>query len=187
MEKWRIKIIHLVYFSFILSLVVFMSIGCGGGSSGGGGGGDSSGTTPLADGTFEKYFAPDSSFLSQTGPFNTSDYRHAMHIYHSSDIKGSGYIESIAFRLNTVLGADVTCPNTTIRLGHTSKTEFDGVDDNFASYVEEGKGSLVTLVDDTTVTMPAGLNGDYYILTLDSPFYYNGIDNLVVDVERTTA
>jgi len=45
MEKWRIKIIHLVYFSFVFSLVVFMSIGCGGGSSSGGGTGGGSGTT----------------------------------------------------------------------------------------------------------------------------------------------
>ena len=45
MEKWRIKIIHLVYFGFILSLIVFMSIGCGGGSSGGGVTGGGSGTT----------------------------------------------------------------------------------------------------------------------------------------------
>ena len=44
MEKWRIKTVHLVYFGFILSLVVFMSIGCGGGSSGSGGAGGGSGT-----------------------------------------------------------------------------------------------------------------------------------------------
>jgi len=173
-------------FVFVIGLVAIIGTGgCGGGSSSGGSGGG--GSTSLADGTFEKYFAPDSSFASQGGPFNTSAYRRYMHIYHASDINGSGYIESIAFRLNSVLGADVTCPNTTIRLGHTSRTEFDGVDNNFASYVDEGKGSLVTLVDDTTVTIPAGSNGDYYILTLDSPFYYNGVDNLVVDVERTTA
>ncbi len=45
MEKWRIKIIHLVYFSLTLSLVIFMSIGCGGGSSGSGGAGGGSRTT----------------------------------------------------------------------------------------------------------------------------------------------
>ena len=45
MDKWRIKIGHLVYFGLILSLIVFMSIGCGGGSSGGGGAGGGSGTT----------------------------------------------------------------------------------------------------------------------------------------------
>jgi len=44
MEKWRIKMVHLVYFGFILALVVFMSIGCGGGSSGGGGTGGGPGT-----------------------------------------------------------------------------------------------------------------------------------------------
>ena len=150
---------------FVVGLVAIIGTGgCGGGSSGGGGGGG--GSTSLADGTFEKYFAPDSSFGSQGGPFNINAYRRYMHIYHASDINGSGYIESIAFRLNAVLGADVTCPNTTIRLGHTSRTEFDGVDNNFASYVEEGKGSLITLVDDTTVTIPAGSNGDYYILII---------------------
>jgi hypothetical protein len=181
-ESKIVKAFRYLCLSFVVIVGLVAIIGTGGGGGGGGGG-----STPLADGTFEKYFAPDSSFGSQTGPFNTGAYRHYMHIYHASDIKGSGYIESIAFRLNDVLGADVTCPNTTIRLGHTSRTEFDGVDNNFASYVEEGKGSLVTLVDDTTVTISAGSNGDYYILTLDSPFYYNGVDNLVVDVERTTA
>ena len=48
MEKCRIKMVHLVYFGFILSLIVFMSIGCGGGSSGGGAGGGSGTTNPVS-------------------------------------------------------------------------------------------------------------------------------------------
>ena len=66
-------------FVFVIGLVAIIGTGgCGGGSSSGGGGGG--GSTSLADGTFEKYFAPDSSFGSQWGPFNTSAYRRYMHI-----------------------------------------------------------------------------------------------------------
>ena len=58
---------------FVVGLVAIIGTGgCGGGSSGGGGGFVGGGSTSLADGTFEKYFAPDSLFSSQGGPFNTS-------------------------------------------------------------------------------------------------------------------
>lgn len=164
-----------------LALVV-MAAGCGGGGGDGGGGGGGG----VAAGTFVKAVAPDLSTNTQFGPFNMSAYRRAMHLYRASDIKGAGYVKAVSFRLNGDLAAAVTCPNTTVRLGHTSKTQFDGIDNTFAGYVEEGKGSFVTMIDNTTVSIPTGSAGAYYALNFTTPFYYNGVDNLIVDVERTT-
>jgi hypothetical protein len=165
-------------FMAVLALSVVLAA-CSGGGGGGGGG--------TATGTFVKTLAPGASTSSQTGPFNTNPYRRAMHIYRANDIKGSGYIQSISLRRAALLPAAVSCPNTSIRLGHTSKTEFDGVDNTFAGYVNEGRGSLVPVINNATVTIPAGANGDYYTVNFATPFYYNDVDNLVVDIERTTA
>ncbi len=50
----------------------------------------------------------------------------------------------------------------------------------FADNIEEGKGSLET-VRTGAFSVPAGAAGDYFTLMLDTPFLYNGVDNLVVD------
>ena len=116
----------------------------------------------LVTAEFTKTIAADVSTGGTIAPFNTSDYRRSMFLYRASDVKGSGKLTSISLRLNQDLVTAASCPNTTIRIGHTSLPEFDGVDNNFASYVEEGKGSLITGVNDTTVNIPTGVDGDYF-------------------------
>jgi hypothetical protein len=50
----------------------------------------------------------------------------------------------------------------------------------FADNVQEGKGTLET-VRTGAFSVPAGSAGDYFTIILDTPFLYNGVDNLVVD------
>ena len=147
--------------------------GCGGGSSsGGGGGGD--GSTSLATGEFTKTvtLASDSGWMS---PFTTINCNQQQ-LYLANDINGSGYIYSIELRLD----ADTTgsnCPDATIKMGHTSLV---GLTTTYADNVEEGMGTLET-VRTGAFTIPAGSAGDYFTIILDTPFLYNGVDNLVVE------
>ncbi|HSA16167.1 MAG TPA: hypothetical protein P5346_15615 [Spirochaetota bacterium] len=48
-----------------------------------------------------------------------------------------------------------------------------------------GRGSAVTVLDDATITVPAGLTGEYFRIPLSTPFNYNGVDNLVFEILRT--
>ena len=52
--------------------------------------------------------------------------------------------------------------------------------DTFSDNVEQGKGTLET-VRTGAFNVPAGSAGDYFTIILDTPFLYNGVDNLVVE------
>jgi hypothetical protein len=54
----------------------------------------------------------------------------------------------------------------------------------FANDINTGQGSQQTVFTTGTVDIPAGTAGTWYTITLDTPFYYNGVDNLVVDISR---
>lgn len=145
-------------------------------SSGGGG------QTPLATGTFIKTNAVSIS-AGFAGHFSSLDglpYYRVMHLY---NMKGnSGYIKAIAFRANGAIPSPVSCPDITIKMGHTSVT---GLSATFASNVEQGKGTLETVLANAQVVIPAVNDGDYFTIQLDKAFYYNGVDNLVVDFIRS--
>jgi len=149
-----------------------------GGSSGGGGGGSGGGSTA---GTFEKEVAP-----AVTGPFwglfSHLNNIHTQLLFPANEIKGSGYITAIKLRYGADLPVVINCPETFIRLGHTSANPLAI---NFASNVEQGKGSLQVVHGPSTVSIPAGMTGDYLTINFSTPFYYNGVDNLVLDVTRT--
>ena len=165
------------YFSLLfvigLGLVSIIGPGCGGGSSGGSGGNGSS-TTPLATGEFTKTLTLASN-IGWTSPFRT-DNRHLQQLYLASDINGAGYIQSIELRLNTAT-AGCSCPDATIKMGHT---DLGVLTDTFSDNVEQGKGTLET-VRTGAFNVPAGSAGDYFTIILDTPFLYNGVDNLVVE------
>ena len=57
----------------------------------------------------------------------------------------------------------------------------------FTENVEEGKGSFVTVLNDAAVSIPTGSAGNYFTINLATPFNYNGVDNLVVEIVRTSA
>jgi hypothetical protein len=81
------------------------------------------------------------------------------------------------------MAANVTCPNTTIKLGHTNVAALVAA---FASNVEVGQGSLTTVFNNATLTIPAGATDTWFDVPLTTPFQYNGIDNLVVEITHVT-
>jgi hypothetical protein len=74
----------------------------------------------------------------------------------------------------------ITCPNTTIRLGHSNLA---ALTTTFASNLNVG--SPVIVLNDATVNVPATAT-TWFDIPLTTPFDYNGVDNLVVQVDRTT-
>jgi hypothetical protein len=77
-----------------------------------------------------------------------------------------------------------TCPNFSVRLGHTNLT---ALNTTFADNVNTGQGSLTTVIDDQSFTVPAGNAGTWINVPLQAAFDYNGIDNLVVEFEKSSA
>jgi hypothetical protein len=176
-ESKLIKILRYLCLSFVfvIGLVAIVGTGgCGGGSSSGGGGGSGDGSTSLATGEFTKTVTLASN-IGWTSPFQMND-RHLQQLYLASDIEGAGYIQSIELRLNTAT-TGCSCPDATIKMGHTS---LGVLTNTFANNVEQGKGTLET-VRTGAFSVPAGSAGDYFTIILDTPFLYNGVDNLVVE------
>ncbi len=155
-------------------------ISCGGGG-GGGGGGVLPSTTPA--GTFTKTVNHTGAASYYTQFFNTTytEIRYMM-LYLAQDIKGSGNIKSISFKNSLGTVAAVTCPNMTVKIGHTSVSTLGTT---YANNVEQGRGTFTTVLNNASVTVPAGAAGDYFTVNLGTQFNYNGVDNLVVEVTRT--
>jgi len=165
--------------SVILVMATLSACGGGGGSGVTPGG---SGPTSLAAGVFTKSFDPTPTG-NNSAPFTAgSDTRHQM-LYLSGEINGAGYINHLRFSRGFGLNADVTCPDTTIKLVQTAATAL-GTD--LAANVNAGKGSLTTVYDNATLTVTAGAENTWYDVPLATPFYYNGVDNLVVEISRNT-
>jgi phosphoribosylcarboxyaminoimidazole (NCAIR) mutase len=121
---------------------------------------------------------------SWAGFFGSSTYVLAQNLFLASEIDGSGYIDKIYFEYRSTESTAINCPNTTFKLGHTSVANLEST---FANNVEQGNGSQVTVINDSTITFPVGVPGDFAVINLDTPFHYNGVDNLVVEMERTAA
>ena len=167
-----------LYFFIILIAVLALIIPACSSDSGGGGGGAGG----IPDGTFIKTAQLDSN-TGWGGHFDSyfTGLR-VQHLYLADWIGGSGYITAIAFKSNTTTAAEITCPDLTLKMGHTSLSDLT---DTFASNVEQGKGSVETVLTNAQVVVPVVRSGDYFEIQLDTPFYYNGVDNLVVDFIRT--
>lgn len=136
----------------------------------------------LAVGVFEKTTNTVSDG-GTTSPFALGlDMKHQS-LYLADEINATGNINSISFRLALDLATAVSCPNTTISLGHTDITSLVPV---FADNIEQGQGSLQTVLSDSTVNLSAGATGDWVTIPLTTSFNYNGVDNLVVQIETTT-
>ena len=150
---------------------------CGGGGGGGGGAG------ALPAGTFTKVFAP-TPMNHNFYPFSNNDAK-VQQLYLASEINGAGNITTLRFQRNAENAASVTCPNTTITLGHTGAAALAST--TFASNMDNGQGSSVTVLNNATVTIPAAAAAAWFDIPLTTPFQYNGVNNLVVQIEHTTA
>ncbi len=152
---------------------------------GGGGGGGTPASSGPATGTFVKE-AHKTSVSSWSGVFDAgvSTVR-VQNLYSgtsgTTQIFGSGYITKVGFKVDTAVSSGLTCTGVTIKMGHSSLTALTST---YASNVEQGQGSLVTVLQDKTLTMPALSAGDYFTIDLTTPFYFNGVDKLVVDFIR---
>ncbi len=161
-----------------IAAVVAMTACSSDSSSGGGGGGSSA----LEIGGFIKSFEGGGG-ASFGGMFGTNLSRYQL-LYTPAEISGSGNMANLGFQLNSDLVADVSCPNVTIKMGHTSIASLTSTYD---SNVETGSGSRMEVATDLNLTIPAGSSGDYFNVPLDVSFHYNGVDNLVVEIVRSAA
>ncbi|MBN2402652.1 MAG: hypothetical protein JXN64_09645 [Spirochaetes bacterium] len=152
-------------------------------SSCGGDGSDSGGGTPA--GTFTKQSSVINN-VSYMGPFSDSTDSKDQFLYTASQIGASGKITKIRMRHRYAITTAVSCPNITIKMGHTSldtlTTTFSGAGGN----VEEGCGSEKTVLDNAALTIPVAAAENWFEISLSAPFDYNGVDNLVVDFETKT-
>jgi len=121
------------------------------------------------------------------GPFNEAAFRHYQLLFQPADIAGSGVIRSLSFRYHDDNDQVIGCPHVTVKLGHTSETDLGDVGTSMALNINQGKGAAVTVLNNKTVNIPRGAAGDYFEIPLDAAFNYNGVDNLVVDILRTSA
>ncbi|MDH3974265.1 MAG: hypothetical protein OEV42_08300 [Deltaproteobacteria bacterium] len=169
-------------FSIIAIFVILLATvltACG---SSGGGSGTGSTANGLAKSNFKKNINySDTVWFAQFGSY-TSFRSH--HLYHAEDIKGSGNITALRFRYDSDLLTDTTCNNTTIKLGHTNVTDLTTT---FNDAVETGQGGFVTVIDNTTVNIPTGAAGEFFEIPLTGTFNYNGVDNLLLEISRTSA
>lgn len=159
--------------SLILLITLVALTACGSGSGSGGG------TTSLPTGTFFKtYHIGDNGYNAY--PFSDSQDAKIQLLYTAAEINGSGNLTALRFRRDSD-ASQVNCPNTTIRLGHTNLTALTAT---FGNNVERGQGSLVTVLDNAAVNIPAGSAGEWFEVSLPTPFAYNGVDNLIVEMEQ---
>ncbi|MEN8148007.1 MAG: hypothetical protein ABFR02_10380 [Campylobacterota bacterium] len=157
-----------------IAAVVAMTA-CSGDDAASGGGGSSA----LATGGFVKEVAKN-SITGVNAPFFSST-QNSQFLLLAGDIAGSGNIESISFRS---FGAEVatTCADANISMGHTS---LSGLTLTYADNVEEGKGTLQTVVE-RSLSISALAAGELFTIDLDTPFNYNGVDNVVLHVQMPT-
>jgi len=147
-------------------------------SSGGGGGGGG-----LATGTFTKTVLLGGTSTTWATLFGPNTANRFQFLYRAKDVNGSGNINAISFRHAAINPAN-NCPNVTIKMGQTSLTDLTTTYD---MNVQEGRGSLVTVLNDAALNLPAGATNEYFTINLATPFNYNGVDNLVVEISRTSA
>lgn len=100
-------------------------------------------------------------------------YSYSQEIYLASEINRSGNITELAFKVAP--NRELNNSNEwVVYLAHTSKTEFNDTDDWVAS------SELTQVYSGTFVHTP----GADVVLTFNTPFNYNGTDNLLIAVEE---
>ena len=166
----------------VLPIVAMIAMtACSSDSDSGASGGVGSGSTPLATGGFVKEVAKGAPY-STSAPLYTSVQKSQFLIV-SNEINGSGNIDSISFRAEDD-EVETKCTNVKIQMGHTGLAELTTT---YADNIEEGHGSLQTVVEEKDLTFAALTAGDLITIDLDTPFNYNGVDNLVIYYQMSGA
>jgi hypothetical protein len=139
---------------------------------------DTQSVTPT--GTFTKEVVYDGTVSIRD--IGTTPQARYMMLYLTTDIKGSGMINSISLRRGAIMSSPVTCSNVTIRMGHTDSGV--GLSGTFANNFQKGEGTFETVLDNTSVTIPAGPADEYFTIQLSKAFNYNGVDNIIMEIAR---
>ena len=102
-------------------------------------------------------------------------YNYSQQIYTAAEIGVGGTITGIQFYYSS--GGTTNATSWDVYIGHTTQTSFSGN----TSWIPLAS---MTNVFNGEVTYPAA--GNWMTITLDTPFVYNGTDNLVVAVDENT-
>ncbi len=145
-----------------------------------GSGGKPNERVPQATGTFTRTYTSAANF-SLVQPFWGSQDSKDQFLYTAEQVGGSGRMTAIRFHVAGTLAAAVTCRNMSFRLGHTSLHAFQ-VGSRFAENVDSS--SLLPVLE-ATVTIPAG--SERVEIPFTTPFEYDRVSNLVVEVEAGAA
>lgn len=104
-------------------------------------------------------------------------YAFTEQIYLVEEIEFAGYIKAIKFRIAYSYNSDFTADINVYMKNVTRSIFEDGVD--FEPLAEEN------LVFSGQWTIPANVD-DWMTIELDTPFYYNGTDNLMVAIDKNS-
>lgn len=104
-------------------------------------------------------------------------YAFTEQIYLAEEIEFAGYIKAIKFRIAYSYNSDFTADINVYMKNVTRSIFEDGVD--FEPLAEEN------LVFAGQWTIPANVD-DWMTIELDTPFYYNGTDNLMVAIDKNS-
>jgi hypothetical protein len=137
---------------------------------------DSESETATPAGTFTKQVCISGIFHKDLDTKN-------QYLYTANEIGASGRITKIRLRQNTPTTSPVVCPNVTVKMGHTNRSTLLT---SYYSNVEQGKGSELTVLNNATITIPVGDIGNWIEFPFDTAFEFNGVDNLIVDFERSS-
>ena len=112
-------------------------------------------------------------------PFNTfANYSFTEQLYLASDIEFAGYIKAIKFRIAYEYNSEATT-DLNIYLKNVTRSSFSSPSDYEAVTADD-------LVFSGTWTIPANTD-DWMTINFDTPFYYNGIDNLLIAIDENSA
>ncbi|HPD56367.1 MAG TPA: hypothetical protein P5294_09745 [Smithellaceae bacterium] len=164
----------------LLILTMFLTFNLISCSGGGGGGGAAVGPT-TASGFIKIVEATGTASGANIGGADSARY---MMLYRAQDIQASGMISVISLKRSDVMGSSINCPNVTVKMGHTNVT---GLYTTFANNIEQGQGAFTTVINNASINVPAGAADTYFDITLPQAFNYNGVDNLIVEITRTSA
>lgn len=122
----------------------------------------------VGTGTSSNYYAPFNPFYKNS----TSET-----IYTATEIGTAGTIDTIWFYSAST--SPFSCTSLKVYLGSTTQSNFSTT----SSWILENSLELVYSATNTSI---AGLNG-WFAIPLQTPWFYDGVDNLVVAVTKTAS
>jgi hypothetical protein len=147
-----------------LNLAVMASVLALAACGGGGGGGDHGGGGGLASGTFTRTFNAAAGAVPELFGDGIFGDMTVQWLHTSAEVGASGRITKLRFTNDAGSGV-VTCPNTTLRLGHTNLASLTTT---YASNFNVG--TPVIVLNNTTLTIPAGAAGTWFEVAMATPF-----------------